>query len=90
MIKSQDVREEIKKYKYEIQQKVSKIYSKINVYEYKNDYGNNALRTDRDDISNIKTYKKYEKIFDQNNNIEKFGTYNSVKMINFQGIKNKY
>ena len=90
LIKSQDVREGIKKYKYEIQQKVSKIYSKINVYEYKNDYGNNALRTDRDDISNIKTYKKYEKIFDQNNNIEKFGTYNSVKMINFQGIKNKY
>ena len=86
LIKSQDVRNGIKNYKYEIQQKVSKIFSKVNVYDNPND-----IRTERDDISYDKKNKQYEKIMNQNRSIEKFDrNNNSVRVNNIRDVKNKY
>ena len=96
LVKSQDVREGIENYKYEIQQKVSKIYRKTFTPDNnkdninKNDYEINAFRTVRNDVNYNKKYKKYEKIMNQNCNSEKYGRYNSVKMTNIQGVKSKY
>ena len=64
LVKSQDVREGIQKYKSEIYQKISKINNNIDFYDNRNEvnsYVNEKVKTERDE-KNENVNKKYQKI----------------------------
>ena len=78
LIKSTDVREGIQKYKYEIQQKISKINCKINLYDDNNENNLNINETEKkgkEDPGN----KKYQKIKVFRNKEDRLEKYNNGK-----------
>ena len=79
LIKSTDVREGIQKYKYEIQQKISKINCKINFYDDNNENYLNSNETDKNGKEDPWN-KKYQKIKVFRNKEDRLEKYNSARM----------